>query len=92
MISASGLGVTFWQARHENPVVNDLLEAKQSVPINEDGRRHHFVHFAYIGAVPRWRIGVYTDAYWATRPDGTSQGSIMVLLTEMHKPNLFLCH
>ena len=92
MISASGLGVNFWQARQENPVVNFSKQNRvfrflkmDEVIILCPSRTLELFHVGESVCTrtrlgPRGQTGPAKEVSWSS------------LHTEMHPPNLFLCH
>ena len=64
----------------------------QSVAIPEDEQSHP-LHVEELGAFRRWTIGVYTDASWPTKLDGSSQEAPRSsLCTQKHQPSTLQSH
>ena len=61
-VSAS---ISFLQAKGDGTTVEDLLEANKTLRfLKSNGDLK--LHFEDIGPLSSWRIGVYTDASWAS--------------------------
>ena len=71
--------------------VADLLEANKAlryVKANPDLK----LNYEDMPPLEKWRLGVYTDASWATRPDGSSQGGSLIFVEKMNTwKRVWLC-
>ena len=64
------------QARGEKATVGDILEANKSLRFLKQSADIP-LRFEKLGEMSELRIGIYTDASWASRPDGSSQAETL---------------
>ena len=57
----------------------DVLEANQTLRFLKTSDDVP-LRFAYLGSLKEVRVGLYTDASWASRPESSSQGGRLILV------------
>ena len=71
--------VSLRQATMDKALVQDLLEANKDLRFLKTCADIKLI-FECLPRLPQWRIGCYSDASWASRPDGSSQGGYLVFV------------
>ena len=72
--------VSILQASASNPCVGDLNQANKLLRFAKEVSKDHQLYMRGSCAFSELRIGAYTDAAWAVRPDGSSQGGLLVFI------------
>ena len=72
--------VSILQSASSSPLIKDVNEANKLLRFAKNVTKEYKMTFHAHGDLSSLRIGAYTDAAWAVRPDGTSQGGLLVFL------------
>ena len=72
--------VSILQASASNPCVGDLNQANKLLRFAKEVSKDHQLYMRGSCAFSELCIGAYTDAAWAVRPDGSSQGGLLVFI------------
>ena len=73
--------VSLAQAKANKPTSQDMLELNKGQRFMKASADVGLTFDAIADRLGEVRIGIYWDASWATRPDGSSQGGYMIFLT-----------
>ena len=72
--------VSILQSASSSPMIKDINEANKLLRFAKNVTKDYKMTFHAHGDISSLCIGAYTDAAWAVRPDGTSQGGLLVFL------------
>ena len=83
--------ISLLQAHINKPAVKDMLEANKCLRFLKEAVKTYVFKIRRHGELQDLRLGVYCDAAWSVRPDGSSQGGMMMFIAdraelESHKP------
>ena len=84
MLSAS---VSLMQSAMSAPTVNDLLEANKTLRFAKETVERYEWSVHRHGDLSRLCFAAYTDAAWAVRPDGSSQGGYVIFAASLDEVN-----
>ena len=70
--------ISLLQASASGPCVKDLLEANKVLRFAKEAAQQHLFRIRSHGSLADLCLGAYTDASWAVRPDGSSQGGMVI--------------
>ena len=76
MLSAS---VSLLQAAMSSPKIADLIEANKILRFAKEAVGRYEMKIHKHGNLKDLQLGAYTDAAWAVRPDGSSQGGFVIV-------------
>ena len=72
--------VSLLQAATSSPFIKDINEANKLLRYAKETSREFKYRIRDHGPFDSLRIGAYSDASWAARPDGSSQGGMLIFL------------
>ena len=72
--------VSLLQAAANGPCINDLNQANKLLRFAKEIGKDHELRMRAPCSFEDLCIGAYTDAAWAVRPDGTSQGGLLIFV------------
>ena len=72
--------ISILQASINKPTVKDMLEANKCLRFLKEVVKGYVFTIRCHGPLEALRIGVYCDAAWSVRPDGSSQGGMLMFL------------
>ena len=78
--------VSLAQSATSSACISDLLEVNKTLRFAKETAATHLVIRSH-GALHELRFGMYCDASWATRPDGSSQGGWLIFVTNSEELN-----
>eukprot|EP00435_Cladocopium_sp_Y103_P013907 s4786_g3.t1 len=78
--------VSLAQAASASATVAELLEANKTLRYAKETSDIH-LHIRAHGRLEELRFGIYSDASWSTRPDGSSQGGWLVFVATEEEIN-----
>ena len=82
MLAAS---VSLLQAAMASPTVNDILEGNKVLRFAKEAADRYRPEVNYHGELSRLVFGAYSDAAWAVRPDGSSQGGYVIFVASQEE-------
>ena len=68
--------ISLLQAHINKPAVKDMLEANKCLRFLKEAVKTYVFKIRRHGDLADLRLGVYCDAAWSVRPDGSSQGGM----------------
>lgn len=72
--------ISILQANISRPTVKDMLDANKCLRFMKEVVKDYTFTIRCHGELESLRIGVYCDAAWSVRPDGSSQGGMLMFL------------
>jgi len=78
--------VSLAQSATASATISDLLEVNKTPRFAKETASTHLV-LRSLGPLYRIRFGMYCDASWATRPDGSSQGGWLIFVANTDEIN-----
>eukprot|EP00913_Durusdinium_trenchii_P017657 g16596.t1 len=72
--------ISILQANINKPMVKDMLDANKCLRFMKEVVKDYTFTIRSHGDIENIRIGVYCDAAWSVRPDGSSQGGMLMFL------------
>lgn len=73
------------QANINRPMVKDMLEANKCLRFMKEVVKDDVFTIRCHGEIEDLRLGVYCDAAWSVRPDGSSQGGMLMFLASSNE-------
>ena len=77
MLAAS---ISLHRAAMSDPKVSDILDSNKTLRFAKEAVEIYAMKFQRYGRLDEIAFGVYSDAAWAVRPDGSSQGGMIVFI------------
>ena len=78
--------VSLAQSASASANISDLLEVNKTLRFAKETANTHLVIRSH-GSLHKIRFGMYCDATWATRPDGSSQGGWLIFVANTDEIN-----
>ena len=90
-VPQAAASISLLQAHINKPSVKDMLEANKCLRFLKEAVKNYVFKIRRRGDLADLRLGVYSDAVWSVRPDGSSQGGMLMFIAdkselESHQP------
>ena len=72
--------ISLLQANVNRPMIKDILEMNKCLRFMKETVKNYVLTLRSHGPLSQVRIGLYCDAAWSVRPDGNSQGGMLIFL------------